>query len=221
MSYKLKPGDHVMLRNGGPVMEVTRYVADGVSGKTIVDPRVECTWYDPRQGWMKDVFYQTDLEPATLLSGQALISDTGKSSIYGAFKRALKTLTQREARSTFVQLAEALSFLNMYDYTTEFSVMEEHIISLKDEKKYRPEEMTVIRVFHFEGLANLDDMAVLYVLKADDGNKGWVANAKGVHASSDLERLLPDMKLIDRQFDSMSESQAGKTNQLPDGKPGI
>lgn len=190
-----KPGDRVTPRSGGPVMEVIKYVEeDGLLIQGVSDRKVLCVWYDS-QGRKKDVFYQNTLIPAFLVKSKTFSPEyENRSTIYGSFKNIMKQLTQKEALETFDQLSAALDFMNKYGYTAEFIAEKNQLVYLSNGKAYRPEEITIVRSFHFEGFTNVDDMAVLYALKADDNTKGWIANAHGIYTNTDLNILLVRMK---------------------------
>lgn len=194
MSQLFKPGDRVMRREGGPVMEVIRYVQHEGAHGAPDSFKVECAWYDSRKGKMTDVCNEVSLMHATSLSGCTFASNANSSTMYGVFRNVLRNLTQREAMETFDQLSAAISFLNNYDYIDEFSVAPGYLISLRDGKKFIPEEITLVKTFHLEGFSNMDDMSVLYAMKTDDGTKGWIANARGKYANADLDSLLLRIK---------------------------
>ena len=201
MTRLFKPGDRVTLASGGPVMEVIKYAEEeeeeeeGLLGKEVNDHKVQCVWYDSRNGRMKEVFHQRNLIRAPLINNRSLYFDTsGTSTIYGSLKNAIRNLTHREAEETFDQLYAAITFLNRYDYTQEFTVDNENFISMKDGRKYKPEEVTIVKAFHFEGFTNIDDMSVLYAIKTDDGSKGWISNAYGLFANGSLDKLLVKVK---------------------------
>ena len=52
-------------------------------------------------------------------------------------------------------------------------------------KYYQPEDLTVIKTYRFEGDSNPDDSAILYVIEAKDGMRGYSLDAYGAYTNHD------------------------------------
>ncbi len=50
---------------------------------------------------------------------------------------------------------------------------------------FQPEDLTIVRVFRFEGDSNPDDMAIVYQIESKDGHKGVYIDAFGTYADND------------------------------------
>jgi hypothetical protein len=51
------------------------------------------------------------------------------------------------------------------------------------DKNYKPEELTILKTYRFEGDSNPDDSAVLYVLEDNSGNKGIIIDSYGADSN--------------------------------------
>lgn len=76
-------------------------------------------------------------------------------------------------------------------YTDDFKVTEEGLVSLKTNNKiYKPEEVTVVNFFRFEGVSDPDDMAILYAIETADGNKGTLIDAYGTYSDANVNNFI-------------------------------
>jgi len=50
---------------------------------------------------------------------------------------------------------------------------------------YQPSSLTIIKVYRFEGESDPADMAVIYALRADDGQIGYLLSAYGTYSDQD------------------------------------
>ncbi|WP_157493879.1 DUF2158 domain-containing protein [Fulvivirga imtechensis] len=66
MNRLFKPGDRVVLRSGGPVMEVLNYVLEykPFLGPMLSNHKVRCVWYDPIEGRRTAIYHQRSLQKA-------------------------------------------------------------------------------------------------------------------------------------------------------------
>jgi hypothetical protein len=79
-----------------------------------------------------------------------------------------------------------MDILTKEGFDTEFQITRQGLKALKTGKIYKPEELKIIEHFRFEGISDPDDMAVMYVVVANDGSKGTVVDAFGLYANEDL-----------------------------------
>ena len=54
-------------------------------------------------------------------------------------------------------------------------------------KYYQPDELTIVKVYRFEGPTDPADMMVLYIIQATDGMIGYSLDAYGVYSEHDHE----------------------------------
>lgn len=79
MTRLFKPGDRVMLKSGGPVMEVLDYVLEEnpLLGVYVSSQKVKCVWYDPEEGRKIGEFHQRSLRkthgPMHIISSRKVV----------------------------------------------------------------------------------------------------------------------------------------------------
>lgn len=54
-------------------------------------------------------------------------------------------------------------------------------------KRYKPEDLTIIKTYRFEGESDPSDSSILYVIEANDGSTGYSIDAYGVYTNHDQE----------------------------------
>ncbi|WP_292009929.1 hypothetical protein [Chryseobacterium sp.] len=57
------------------------------------------------------------------------------------------------------------------------------------EKSYKPEDLTILKSYRFEGDSNPDDNAVLYVVKDTAGNLGMIIDSYGADSNYPGEKF--------------------------------
>jgi len=66
------------------------------------------------------------------------------------------------------------------------------------DKNYRPEELTIVKTYRFEGPSNPDDNAVLYVVTDNEGNKGMILDSYGAESNypgEEFDTFLRDIQI--------------------------
>jgi hypothetical protein len=89
--------------------------------------------------------------------------------------------------------------LTKQGYDTEFQIVEEGLKSFKNNKIYKPEELTIVNHHRFEGITNPDDMAILYVIETKDGQKGTIVDAYGLYSDDDLGAFMKQVTDLSSQ----------------------
>ncbi len=52
---------------------------------------------------------------------------------------------------------------------------------------FQPEQLKIVKTYRFEGDSDPSDMAVIYLLHSDSGEKGFLLNAYGTYSDEDNE----------------------------------
>jgi hypothetical protein len=73
-----------------------------------------------------------------------------------------------------------------------------------NEKEYYPADLTITKSYRFEGDSNPDDMAVLYLIHANDGEKGILIDAYGTYSNRDLSDFLKNVA-VDKKDESRED----------------
>ncbi|SFW40355.1 hypothetical protein [Cellulophaga fucicola] len=57
-------------------------------------------------------------------------------------------------------------------YKSNYNVKDDSLLDVATKKKYKPEEVTVVKEYRYEGMSNPSDMSILYIIETADNNKG-------------------------------------------------
>lgn len=52
-------------------------------------------------------------------------------------------------------------------------------------KNYKPEDLTIIKTYRFEGVSDPADSSIVYLIKANDGTLGYSMDAYGAYSTQD------------------------------------
>ena len=75
-------------------------------------------------------------------------------------------------------------------YNLSFRVEDEKLIASEIDKKYSPDEVSIVAEHRFEGMSNPSDNSILYVLKTNDDKKGTIVNGYGPAANLEVFEFL-------------------------------
>jgi hypothetical protein len=92
-------------------------------------------------------------------------------------------------------LSETMNQVVKEGFKEEFQV-KDNFFEIKSGEKFKPEELTILKVHRFEGASNPDDMSVLYVMETSSGVKGFFVDAFGLYAAQDGQNIAELFKRI-------------------------
>lgn len=92
-------------------------------------------------------------------------------------------------------------------YTDDFKAVENGLQSLKNDKVYLPEEVTVDNFYRFEGNSDPDDMSILYAITTNDGTKGTLIDAYGTYASPEVNEFMLAVENINKKVNDSNFSE--------------
>jgi len=92
-------------------------------------------------------------------------------------------------------LSETMKKLKDEGITEEFEIRDGNFVNQNGEK-FKPEDLTIIKVHRFEGISDPDDMSVLYVLKSPAGKQGVYVDAFGFYADHDTAEALKKLNIV-------------------------
>lgn len=82
-------------------------------------------------------------------------------------------------------LSEAMTVLRSDGYSEDFQ-MEKNGLGFKNSGKvYKPKELTIKKVYRFEGMSDPADMSIVYAIETNDGKKGIYIDAFGTYSDQD------------------------------------
>lgn len=91
-------------------------------------------------------------------------------------------------------LSLCLNRMVLDGYDDDFKISENGLRSLKTERVYQPNQISVINFFRFEGQSDPNDQTIMYVLETDDGLKGTVVDAYGPYADKELSDFMKEVE---------------------------
>jgi hypothetical protein len=92
-----------------------------------------------------------------------------------------------------------LERLRIKKQDNEFKMTEEGF-SVNNSKFYKPEDLTIIKTYRFEGDSNPSDSSILYLIEANDGMIGYSMDAYGAYSNHDesYDKFMQEVKVEDR-----------------------
>ncbi len=76
-------------------------------------------------------------------------------------------------------LSLAVADLQEKGYTIDYDLVEDGLKSKDLKKKWKAEELDVVKFYRFEGISDPGDNTILFVIECNDGNKGLLVDAYG------------------------------------------
>ncbi|MFN2456617.1 MAG: hypothetical protein ABR502_00295 [Chitinophagaceae bacterium] len=87
-------------------------------------------------------------------------------------------------------LVTCLNRMEMEGYTEHFKMTDRGLEALQQQKNYHPDQVQVVNCFKFEGNADKNNNAVLFVIEANDGTKGTLVDASGIRNNPKICNLI-------------------------------
>ena len=84
-----------------------------------------------------------------------------------------------EFKNGYDTLSKAIEDLQSMGYNVDYDLVEDGLKSKDLKKKWKAEELEVIKFYRFEGVSDPGDNTILYVIECNDGNKGLLVDAYG------------------------------------------
>ncbi len=95
----------------------------------------------------------------------------------------------------FRTLTEAMEDFRTRGYVDEFAIDEKGLKLVGSDRVYEPETLTIVEHHRFEGESNPSDMAVIYAMESDDGQKGYYIDAFGAYSDPLSAEVLKQVKV--------------------------
>jgi hypothetical protein len=81
--------------------------------------------------------------------------------------------------------SQVLNKLPKKGYGNELKISQEGGSFDGSDSIYTPEQLTIIKVYRFEGESDPADMAIIYLIESESGEKGFILNAYGTYSDQD------------------------------------
>lgn len=79
-------------------------------------------------------------------------------------------------------------------YNQEYQITKEGLLNLNTENIFQPSQIKIMDRFRYEGMSAPEDMAILYTLIANNGEKGLLIDAFGPYGNEELMNFIKQVK---------------------------
>jgi hypothetical protein len=93
----------------------------------------------------------------------------------------------------YAREAPAISALKGQGFTGDFVVEGGRLRLSGTDKRFRPEDLTIVNHMRFEGTSDPGDMSIVYAIDAPDGTRGTLVDAFGTYADPAVGAVLSRM----------------------------
>lgn len=77
--------------------------------------------------------------------------------------------------------------------------VEDNLLKSSDGKSYKPEEVSIVNFFRFEGQTDPADSSIMYAIETHDGTKGTLVDAYGPDADADKTLFIMEVEKIEKK----------------------
>ncbi len=88
---------------------------------------------------------------------------------------------------TFDNLLDAINQVKKEGFTTEFVSNETGFLNPENNETYLPKDICALEIIRMDApLSSPDEESILYLLKTNDGKKGWISDSYSIYADTNL-----------------------------------
>lgn len=98
-------------------------------------------------------------------------------------------------KASYETLSLAIKDFQNKGYTVDFNLDENFLESKSNKRKWKPEELTVVDFFRFEGESNPADNSILYIIETNDGFKGLLVDSYGAQRGAISSEMIQKLKM--------------------------
>jgi hypothetical protein len=84
-------------------------------------------------------------------------------------------------------------------FTENFKVSESGLMALSKERVYKPEEVSIVNFYRFEGYSDPGDNMILYAIITNDKVKGTLTDGYGAYADPLVENFIKQVEEISKK----------------------
>ena len=109
-----------------------------------------------------------------------------------------RTFEYNEANDRVTHMTDLEKCMNKLEaegYTDQYRVEKGKLVDLTNQKKYKAKDVKAVNFFRFEGIANPEDMSILYAIETSDGRKGTLVDAYGMYSDDDTGAFMQDVEI--------------------------
>jgi hypothetical protein len=92
-----------------------------------------------------------------------------------------------------------------------FKVSEQGLMALEKERIYKPEEVSIVNFYRFEGYSDPGDNTILYAIITNDGLKGTLTDGYGAYGDAQVENFIKQVEEIHKKTKIKPEEDEPET----------
>jgi len=98
-------------------------------------------------------------------------------------------------------------------FTDNFKVSEQGLLSPDKEKVYKPDEITIVNFYRFEGASDPADNSILYAIETNDGDKGTLTDSYGPYADPLVAKFIQEVEEIHKKTTIKPADKASEADE--------
>ncbi len=98
-------------------------------------------------------------------------------------------------KASYNTLVEAINDSRKRGYSIDFNLMKNQIECLSTKRSWKPEELTIVKFYRFEGASNPSDNSILYLIETPDGSKGLLVDSYGAEHGGISTEIIRKIKM--------------------------
>ena len=115
-------------------------------------------------------------------------------------------MEKNSTTSDMMTLVSCTNKLVQDGFTDNFKVGEQGLLSPDKEKVYKPEEVSIVNFYRFEGASDPADNSILYAIETNDGDKGTLTDSFGPNADPQVAKFITEVEEIHKKTSIKPES---------------
>lgn len=114
----------------------------------------------------------------------------------------METREQTQEVPWMKSLSSCVNKMKEDGYKEDFQVTKKGLSTYSENKNYKPEQISIINFYRFEGVSDPADNSILYVIETDDGVKGTLVDAYGAYSDSDVSKFIVEVHEIQKKINT-------------------
>jgi hypothetical protein len=114
----------------------------------------------------------------------------------------METRGQTQEVPWMKSLSSCVNKMKEDGYKEDFQVTKKGLTTYSDDKAYKPDQISIINFYRFEGTSDPGDNSILYVIETDDGVKGTLVDAYGAYSDTDVSKFIVEVHEIQKKINT-------------------
>jgi hypothetical protein len=112
----------------------------------------------------------------------------------------METRGQSEDITWMKTLSFCVNKMKEDGYKEDFQVTKKGLTTFNETNYYKPEQISIVNFYRFEGTSDPGDNSILYVIETDDGLKGTLVDSYGAYSDSDVSKFIVAVEEIQKKI---------------------